>query len=457
MTESVNTRTPSNRQIAKVATGSIVGSIVEQYDFLVTGVIAGLVWGTLFFGPYGGIVGAISTYALGIMVRPIGATIFGHIADRVGRRDSMVYAIVLMGASTLIIGLVPVGVGLIDLIAVIIIIAMRIFQGISFGAEFGTASTWLNEYANKSKHRAFWSGWVAFAVPIGIVIATVAVLALELKQGLAFFESGSYLAGWRILFYIGFIVAIVGVVIRLTLDDSKLFEDFKRERKIIKHPSLRVWAELPKKVLVLSLVNGAFGALFFLVFVFGISYMTGIGFSSTSATEILIIGGVAMFFMMWFGTYLGDKYGRKLPVIVSLTLILMFAIPFFLMVDTLNFILASIAMIILFSAGFGIAYGSLPALYTEFFPTKYRASGASASYQFSQVYGGGLAPIIASFIFKSYPTVKAFPYIAGLTIVYITLGVLAMFAIKETKNIDLEKFETTTDEVMEEPMVSGGR
>jgi Sugar (and other) transporter. len=106
METNVSKDMPSDKEIAKVATGSIIGSIIEQYDFLVTGTIAGLVWGTLFFGPYGGIVGAISTYALGIMVRPIGATIFGQLADRIGRRDSMVYAIILMGISTLIIGLV---------------------------------------------------------------------------------------------------------------------------------------------------------------------------------------------------------------------------------------------------------------------------------------------------------------------------------------------------------------
>lgn len=455
MVENATINGPTTEQIAKVATGSIIGSIIEQYDFLVTGTIAGLVWGTLFFGPYGGIVGAISTYALGIMVRPIGATIFGQIADKSGRRNSMVYAIVLMGISTLIIGLVPVGVGLIDLIAVAVILLMRVFQGISFGAEFGTASTWVNEYAARSKNRVFWSGWVAFAVPIGITMATVFALMLEDYQGISFFESGSYYAGWRILFYIGFIVAIVGLIIRLKLDDSSIFEKFKKEKKTLKYPALTVWKELPKKVLVLSLINGAFGALFYLVFVFGETYMIGVGFSAIAATEIMVIGAVAMFFMMLFGTYLGGRYGRKLPVIVSLVIILIFSTPFFVILNTRSFIFSALAVILLYSGGFGIAYGALPALYTEYFPTKYRASGASASYQFSQVYGGGLAPIIAVYIFAAIGDVKAFPYIAAIAVFYATMAMVAMIILTDTKNVNLEKYTSTTDQVSDLEVAQG--
>lgn len=434
---------PSDREIAKVATGSIIGSIIEQYDFLVTGTIAGLVWGTLFFGPYGGIVGAISTYALGIMVRPIGATIFGQLADRIGRRDSMVYAIILMGISTLIIGLVPVGTGIVDAIAVGIILLMRVLQGISFGAEFGTASTWVAEYAAKSKRRAFWSGWVAFAVPFGLLLALGFVLVLENAQGTAFFESASYTAGWRILFYVGFIVAIIGLIIRLRLNDSAIFEKLRSSNKRLKYPALTVWKELPKKVLVTSLINGAFGAGFYLAFVFGNTYMTKIGFTAIHADEILLISAAAMFFFMLFGSFIADRIGRKLPIMISLTMLLIFAIPFFVLLNTLNFWLAVLAFVITWSVGYGLAYGALPAIYTEFFPTKYRASGASASYQFSQVYGGGFAPIIAVLIFAAVGTTAAYPYIAAITVVYTTMAVLAMFVLQETKSVDLETMTTT--------------
>ena len=132
---------------------------------------------------------------------------------------------------------------------------------------------------------------------------------------------------------------------------------------------------------------------------------------------------------------------------ISLTMLLIFAIPFFVLLDTLNFWLAVLAFVITWSLGFGLAYGALPAIYTESFPTKYRASGASASYQFSQVYGGGLAPIIAVLIFAAVGTTAAYPYIAAITVVYTTMAVLAMFVLQETKSVDLETM-TTTDKLI---------
>ncbi len=149
--------TPTHRQIYKVALASIVGSVIEQYDFLVTGVIAATVWGGIFFKlpSLAAIAAAIGVYGLGIIIRPIGAFIFGHIADRQGRKDALVYALVLMGVSTLLIGLTPTY-DSIGAVAPVLLIVFRLMQGVSFGAEFGTASTWVVEQAAHSKYRAFW-------------------------------------------------------------------------------------------------------------------------------------------------------------------------------------------------------------------------------------------------------------------------------------------------------------
>jgi MFS family permease len=152
---------PTTQQIYKVALASIVGSVIEQYDFLVTGIIAATVWGDVFFKLPGlaAIAAAISVYGLGIIIRPVGAFLFGHIADRHGRKDAMVYALVLMGVATLLIGLTP-SYESIGVVAPLLLIVFRLFQGISFGAEFGTASTWVVEQAARSKYRAFWGAWV---------------------------------------------------------------------------------------------------------------------------------------------------------------------------------------------------------------------------------------------------------------------------------------------------------
>ena len=168
---------PTQMQIYKVALASIVGSVIEQFDFLVTGVIAATVWGGVFFKLPGiaAVAAAIGVYGIGIIIRPIGAYIFGNIADRRGRKEALVYALVLMGVSTLLIGLTP-SYDSIGIAAPVLLIIFRLLQGISFGAEFGTASTWVVEQAARSKYRAFWGAWVGFAIPIGLLLGFGSVI-----------------------------------------------------------------------------------------------------------------------------------------------------------------------------------------------------------------------------------------------------------------------------------------
>ena len=172
--------TPTTAQIYKVALAAIIGSVIEQYDFLITGVIAATVWGGVFFKLPGlaAVAAAISVYGLGIIIRPVGAYIFGNIADVYGRKDAMVYALVLMGISTLLIGFTP-DYDTIGIAAPILLIVFRMLQGISFGAEFGTASTWVVEQAARSKYRAFWGAWVGFAIPLGLLLGFGSVIFVK--------------------------------------------------------------------------------------------------------------------------------------------------------------------------------------------------------------------------------------------------------------------------------------
>ncbi len=197
--------TPTTAQIYKVALASIVGSVIEQYDFLVTGVMAATVWGGIFFKLPGiaAFAAAIGVYGLGIIIRPIGAYIFGNIADRRGRKDALVYALVLMGVSTLLIGLTPTY-DSIGVAAPVLLIIFRLLQGISFGAEFGTASTWVVEQAARSKYRAFWGAWVGFAIPIGLLLGFGSVILVK-----SLMTPEAFIAwGWRIFFFIGFLGAL---------------------------------------------------------------------------------------------------------------------------------------------------------------------------------------------------------------------------------------------------------
>ena len=426
---------PSDAQIYKVALASIIGSIIEQYDFLVTGVIAATVWGGLFFKlpKLEAAAAAISVYGIGIIIRPIGAYLFGHLADRHGRKDALVYALVLMGVSTLLIELTP-GYDRIGTTAAVLLILFRLVQGISFGAEFGTASTWVAEQAARSRFRAFWSAWVGFAIPIGLLLGFGSVIVVKSLMTAAAFAAW----GWRILFVLGFLVAIVGIIIRTRTEDSFVFERHRTREEVLQYPATQVWRDMPLVILRTSLVNAMFGGAFFLYFVFGTSYMKAVGFSGSEPEQIGLIAAAFMLVFMIIGSWLADLIGRRVVLLIAAVVFLVFAIPYFYLVNTGSFLLAAVGEVIGFGFVFGFGYGAIPAFYTENFPTRYRASGASAGYQIAQIYGGGLIPILAGLILKAVGIHQAYLYIGLLVMVYAILAIFAILATPETRRVDLE-------------------
>ena len=427
---------PTVGQIYKVALASIVGSVIEQYDFLVTGVIAATVWGDIFFKlpSVAAIAAAIGVYGLGIIIRPVGAFIFGHVADRYGRKDALVYALVLMGLSTLAIGLTPTY-DSIGTTAPALLILFRLLQGISFGAEFGTASTWVVEQAAHSKHRAFWGAWVGFAIPIGLLLGFGSVILVKSLMTPEAYTSW----GWRIFFIVGFLVAIVGLIIRTRTMDSFVFEQHRGQDAILDNPSIQVWREMPLTILRTSLVNAMFGGAFFLYFVFGTGYMKAVGFSGNEPEAIGLIAAAFMLVFMIIGSLLADIINRRTILLIAAFVFLVFALPYFYLVNTGSFLLATIAEIVGFGFVFGFGYGAIPTFYTENFPTRYRASGASAGYQVAQVYGGGLIPIVAGQILKVYGVKEAYLYIGLMVMVYAVLAIIAILRTPETKGASLEK------------------
>jgi MFS family permease len=426
---------PTTQQIYKVALASIVGSVIEQYDFLVTGIIAATVWGEVFFKLPGlaAIAAAISVYGLGIVIRPVGAFLFGHIADRHGRKDAMVYALILMGVATLLIGLTP-GYESIGVITPLLLIVFRLFQGISFGAEFGTASTWVVEQAARSKYRAFWGAWVGFAIPLGLLLGFGSVIIVKSVMTPEAFNDW----GWRIFFVIGFLVAIVGLIIRTRTLDSFVFEQHKNQIAILQNPALQVWKDMPLTILRTSLVNAMFGGAFFLYFVFGTNYMKQVGFTGSTPEYIGLIAASFMLVFMIIGSLLADHLNRRTILLIAAIVFLVFAVPNFYLISTGNFWLATLGDIIGFGFVFGFGYGAIPTFYTENFPTRYRASGASAGYQIAQVYGGGLIPIIAGLILTKYGVKGAYPYIGGLVMIYAVAAIIAILRTPETKGKSLE-------------------
>ncbi len=423
-------------RIYRVALASVIGSVIEQYDFLVTGVIAATVWGDVFFKlpALAAIAAAIGVYGLGLIIRPVGAFIFGHIADRRGRRDALVWALVLMGASTLLIGLTPTY-DAIGVLAPALLILFRLLQGISFGAEFGTASTWVVEQAARSRHRAFWGAWVGFAVPIGLLLGFGSVILVKSLMTPREFT----LWGWRVLFVIGFLAAVVGFLIRFRTEDSFVFEEHLARRAVLEHPERQVWREMPLTILRTSMVNAMFGGAFFLYFVFGTAYMKAVGFSGNAPETIGLIAAAFMLVFMIVGSLLADAIDRRTVLLIAAIVLLVFAIPYFYLVNTGSVLLASVGEIVGFGFVYGFGYGAIPAFYTESFPTRYRASGASAAYQIAQVYGGGLIPILAGWILSAVGIHRAYLYIGLMVMVYALLAIVAILRTPETRDTSLEE------------------
>jgi MFS family permease len=244
--------------------------------------------------------------------------------------------------------------------------------------------------------------------------------------------------GWRIFFFAGFLVAIVGIVIRSRTMDSFVFERLKADSATLKSPAYQVWRDMPLRILRTSLVNAMFGGAFFLSFVFGTGYMKAVGFTGTQAESIGLIAAASMLVFMIIGSLLADSINRRTVLLTSAIVFLVFAIPYFYLINTGSFLLATIAEIIGFGFVFGFGYGAIPTFYTENFPTRYRASGASAAYQISQVYGGGLIPIVAGVLLHAYGIHQAYIYIGLFVMVYAALAIAAILATPETKGTDLE-------------------
>jgi MFS family permease len=244
--------------------------------------------------------------------------------------------------------------------------------------------------------------------------------------------------GLAVLFVLGFLAALVGIFIRTRTEDSFVFARHKSRADVLQYPATQVWRDMPLVILRTSLVNAMFGGAFFLYFVFGTSYMKAVGFAGSTPEEIGLIAAAFMLIFMIIGSWLADLIGRRAVLLIAAVVFLVFAIPYFYLVNTGSFLLATVGEVVGFGFVFGFGYGAIPAFYTENFPTRYRASGASAGYQISQVYGGGLIPILSGLLLKAYGIHEAYLYIGALVMVYAILAIVAILATPETRAVDLE-------------------
>ncbi|MGP4007282.1 MFS transporter [Streptomyces sp. 4N124] len=390
---------PDTRQLRRVALSGLLGTAVEFYDFLVYGTVAALVFGDLFFpraDPAVGTIAAFGTFAAGYVARPLGGIVFGHFGDRIGRKSMMLLTMALMGCGSFLIGVLPTY-DAIGVWAPILLVTLRVVQGIAIGGEWGGATLMVVEHAERTQsgRRGMWSSFTMLGAPLGSVLSAGMV---TLVSGLPDDQFRAW--GWRVPFLLSIVLLAVGLFVRLKVAESPLFAQVKREPRA-KPPVVEVLRR-PKPVLMACGVGiGAFTAQSLLTG-FMISYAVDNGYSRSQVLTAVTIASCVALLVLPAASALSDRVGRRPVVLAGAVASAALAFPVLALVDS-----GSPGLLILALAlGHGVAqstmYGPLGALLTEMFGTRVRYTGASLGYQAATLVGAGFSPLIASSLLASY-------------------------------------------------------
>ncbi|RRR82413.1 MFS transporter, partial [Streptomyces sp. RP5T] len=384
------------RQLRRVALSGLLGTAVEFYDFLVYGTVAALVFGELFFpgaDPAVGTIAAFGTFAAGYVARPIGGIVFGHFGDRLGRKKMLLLTMGLMGGASFLIGLLPTY-DTIGVWAPVLLITLRVLQGIAIGGEWGGATLMVVEHAGE-RRRGLWSSFTQMGAPLGSLISAsvVAMVSTLPKDQFAAW-------GWRVPFLLSVLLLGVGLFVRLQVVESPLFAEVKKDRAESRLPILDV-LKRPRPVLLACCVGiGAFTAQSLLTS-YLIAYATGIGHPRPQVLTALTVSAAVALVVLPCASALSDRIGRRPVVLTGALLSAATAFPVLALVDSGS----SGALILAVVIGHGISqslmYAPLGALFSEMFGTRVRYTGASLGYQGATLVGAGFSPLIAGSLVAS--------------------------------------------------------
>ncbi|KQW06757.1 MFS transporter [Leifsonia sp. Root4] len=413
----------SQRELRRVAMATVIGTTIEWYDFFLYASAAGLVFAQLFFAPAGpqfAILLSFASVGISFLFRPFGAFLAGHFGDKIGRKAMLVLTLILMGSATMLIGVLPTY-EQIGVLAPVLLLLLRILQGLSTGGEWGGAVLMAVEHAPDDK-RGRMGAFPQIGVPIGLLLAsgTLALMTGVVSPGDAFLEWG-----WRIPFLLSFVLIIVGLVVRRTVEESPVFTQIAERKQQSKTPILTLFRKHWLLVILAALTfagNNAAG------------YMTTGGYLQNYATTpvedgglvgmertpvLLAVSGSALVWLLftWIAGNISDKIGRRNTYIIGWSVFLCTVFLLFPLVNTGNVWLVFIGLA-LFTIGNGLTYGQQAAYFTELFPASIRYSGVSITYAIGAILGGAFAPLISTWLVQTTgsATSVAF-YIAGMIVI----------------------------------------
>ncbi|MEV6836338.1 MFS transporter [Streptomyces sp. NPDC051133] len=437
---------PPPAGLPRIVAASLIGTTIEWYDFFLYGSAAALVFNKLFFPDSDPLVGTLLsflTYAVGFAARPLGALVFGHYGDRLGRKKLLVLSLVLMGGATFAIGLLPTHAS-VGAAAPVLLTTLRLIQGFALGGEWGGAVLLVSEHGD-ARRRGFWASWPQTGAPAGQLLAT-GVLSL-LTAVLSDDAFGSW--GWRIPFLLSGVLVMVGLWIRLSVDESPVFKEAleraesRRADDPEKLPLVSVLRHHWREVLVAMGARMAENISYYVITAFILVYATtSAGVSKQTALNAVLIGSAVHFAVIPAWGALSDRVGRRPVYLFGAAGIGLWMFPFFSLVDTGSFgylILAVTVGLVLH----GAMYAPQAAFFAEMFATRMRYSGASIGAQFASVAAGAPAPLIATALLDDYDSSTP---IALYVIAAAVLTLVAVAVSRETRHRDLAQVEAEDGE-----------
>ena len=421
----------------KVALTALSGTSIEWYDFFLYGAAAALIFPKIFFGeatPTVALILSLLTFAAGFIARPIGGIIFGHFGDRIGRKKTLVIALMLMGVSSTMIGLLPTY-AMIGVAAPILLTLLRFTQGLAIGGQWGGAMLLVTENAPDDK-RGYYGAYAQAGAPVGVILANLAFIVISALVSEEFFNTW----GWRIPFLASVILIGISLYIQLNLEDTRAFKELvvlnqKRQeneshssKPINRSPVMQALRKYPQRI---ALAAGAFLSIqvtFYILIAFLLAYgVTSAGMSRDDMLVAVLIASALMVPTQFLFSAYSDRHGRRGIFMLGAVLTAIWAFVVFPLVDTGNFglIVLAITVGLLF---LGMMYGPQAAFFTELFSTEVRYSGASLGYQLGAILGGAFAPAIAVKLWTEYDIIWVSVYIASAS----ALTLLSVLMLTET-------------------------
>jgi metabolite-proton symporter len=388
-------------QLRRAIVASTIGTAIEWYDFFLYSTVTGLVFAKLFFphsDPLVGTLEAFAIYAVGFAARPVGAAIFGHYGDRIGRKATLIATLMLMGVATFLVALVPTYES-IGVWGAVILTVLRFVQGVGVGGEWGGSVLLSMEWARSHGSRGFVASWPQFGVPCGLFLANLAVLAFSQMSGDQFLTWG-----WRLPFALSIVLVAVGLYIRLGILETPTFTKLQSSERIERMPVLAVFRDHSREIFLSAFARMAEQAPFYIFTAFVFSYAVGtLHVPRDFVLTAVLAASVLSFVTIPLFGHISDRIGRKKTYMIGAALTGVFGFIYFAMLDTGSPSLIFLA-IILSLIPHDIMYGPQAALIAELFPGRLRYSGASLGYQLASLIAGGPAPLIATWLFAQYGT-----------------------------------------------------